>query len=208
MKFNKSEFNKAKRVLAARDPSLKRLLARHKLSFEPQMQRSPYESLVRAIAHQQLHGKAAETILGRMLDLFPKEKFPAPESILKLSPVKLRSCGFSNSKVKSIRDIAQKTLDGLVPTSKEIHKLTNDEIISRLTEIYGVGRWTVEMLLIFQLGRLDVWPVDDFGVRKGFVVWKKKRDLLKPKDLARFSKDFAPYQSVVALYLWREADAK
>ncbi len=196
-----------KTALLKKDPSLKALFKRHHpLDFEPQLKRSPYESLVRAIAHQQLHGKAAETILGRMLALFPKKKFPTPQDLVDIKPETLRACGFSNSKVKSIQDIARKTLDGIVPDKKAIQKMSNEEIVERLTQIYGVGRWTVEMLLIFQLGRLDIWPVDDFGVRKGYCVWKKKKTMLTAKEIKVFGAKWNPYETVVALHLWREAD--
>jgi DNA-3-methyladenine glycosylase II len=200
------DYKKGRRHLAKRSPELSALLKRHKVDFQPKLERSPYESLVRAIAHQQLHGKAAETILGRMLALFPKVDFPEAPLLHRLSDEKLRACGFSTSKTKAIKDIAEKTLSGVVPTGREIVRLSNDEIIERLTEIYGVGRWTVEMLLIFQLGRLDVWPVDDFGVRRGFQIWRRKRAMPTAKELRAFSEDFAPYQSIVALHLWREAD--
>lgn len=206
MKFTEENYKKGVRDLSRRDPKLKDLLKRHKINFEPKLKRSPFESLVRAIAHQQLHGKAAETILGRMITLFPKKKFPDPQDLMKLDPEKLRQCGFSTSKVKAIRDIAQKTVLGIVPSAREIHKLTNAEIIERLTIIYGVGQWTVEMMLIFQLGRLDVWPVDDFGVRRGFQVWKKLKAPITAKELRSFGENFSPYQSIVALHLWREAD--
>lgn len=204
--FDRKNFKKGLRELAKKSPALKALIERHKLDFEPELERSPYESLVRAIAHQQLHGKAAETILNRMLQGFPNKPFPTPEDLHTCDSDQLRLCGFSQSKTKAIKDIAAKTLDGTVPASKDIPALSNDEIIDRLTAIYGVGQWTVEMLLIFQLGRLDVWPVDDFGVRKGFQVWKKKREMPSAKDLKKVKDHFAPYQSIMALLLWREAD--
>ena len=197
----------AKNALLKKDPTLKALFERHKVTkFEAQLERSPFESLVRAIAHQQLHGRAAETILGRMLAKFPRRRFPKPEEILALSDAELRACGFSGNKVKSIKDIARKTVDGLVPSKKAIQKMHNEEIVERLTQIYGVGRWTVEMLLIFQLGRWDIWPVDDFGVRKGFSVWKKRKNMLTAKEIKVFGAKWEPYQTVVALHLWREAD--
>jgi DNA-3-methyladenine glycosylase II len=206
MNFDPKVFQKGKRTLA-KDPALKALFGRHKkYEFVPGERRSPFESLVRAIAHQQLHGKAAETILGRMLALFPGKEFPSPDDLLGLPETQLRQCGFSQSKTRSIRDIAAHTQLGVVPTSKEIVHLSNEEIISRLTKIFGVGRWTVEMLLIFQLGRLDVWPVDDFGVRKGYQVWQRKRKMPTAKDLKKIEKKFSPYQTIVSLYLWREAD--
>ena len=197
----------AQKALIKKDPTLKALFKKHHpLDFKPMLKRSPYESLVRAIAHQQLHGKAAETILGRMIALFPKKKFPSAQDLVDIKPEKLRACGFSNNKVKSIQDIAQKTLDGIVPDKRAIQKMSNDEIIERLTAIYGVGRWTVEMLLIFQLGRLDIWPIDDFGVRNGFRIWKKKKTMPTAKEIKPFGVKWSPYETVVALHLWREAD--
>ena len=119
----------------------------------------------------------------------------------------IRACGFSFAKIKAIRDIAEKTLSGVVPTSRQIVKLSDDEIIARLTEVRGVGRWTVEMLLIFQLGRQDVLPADDFGVRTGFRVAYKKRDLPKPKELLAHGERWKPHRTTAAWYLWRAADA-
>ena len=201
------QFAKAKRTLMRQDAAVRELIGRHRnLKFIPKMERTPFESLVRAVAHQQLHGKAAETILARMLALFPNQNFPEPKALFELADIKLRECGFSTSKTKAIKDIAHHTLIGVVPTCDEIQKISNEEIIERLTRIYGVGRWTVEMLLIFKLGRLDVWPVDDFGVRKGYQIWKKKKAIPDANALRKIGPDFAPYQSVIALYLWREAD--
>lgn len=206
MTYHPKHFQKGKRHLSKND-EIKALFGRHKkMTFTPQMKRSPFESLVRSIAHQQLHGKAAETILGRLIDLFPRKDFPTPKDLQKISPEKLRACGFSASKVRSIKDIAEKTLEGVVPSAEAIVSMPNEEIIERLTEIYGVGRWTVEMLLIFQLGRLDVWPIDDFGVRKGFQIWKKKKEMPTAKDIKSHGEQWAPYQTIVSLYLWREAD--
>jgi len=206
MTFDPKNYLQGKRSLAKKDASLKALLAKHRLSFTPQEAREPFESLVRAIAHQQLHGKAAETILGRMRALFPKRRFPKPQELLSHDSSTLRACGFSTSKTKSILDIALKTHEGLVPSRKAIVQMDNEEIIQTLLPIYGVGRWTVEMLLIFQLGRLDVWPVDDFGVRRGFQIWKCKRVMPTPKELKPYARSYAPYASIVALHLWREAD--
>jgi DNA-3-methyladenine glycosylase II len=124
-----------------------------------------------------------------------------------VTDAQIRACGFSFAKIKAIRDIAEKTLAGVVPTPRQIVKLPDDEIIARLTEVHGVGRWTVEMLLIFQLGRNDVLPVDDFGVRNGFRVAYKKRDLPKPKALLKFGERWRPHGTTAAWYLWRAADS-
>ncbi|MEI9963228.1 MAG: DNA-3-methyladenine glycosylase 2 family protein [Limisphaerales bacterium] len=154
----------------------------------PEMRRSPFQSLIQAVAHQQLNGTAANTILARFKKLFPGRRFPKAEDLAKVTDEQIRACGFSFAKIKSIRDIAEKTLSGVIPTSREIVKLSDDEIIARLTEVRGVGRWTVEMLLIFQLGRLDVLPVDDFGVRTGFRIAYKKRESRRRKNCSRSAK--------------------
>ena len=124
-----------------------------------------------------------------------------------MTDAQIRACGFSFAKIKAIRDIAEKTLSGVVPTSRQIVKLSDDEIVARLTEVRGVGRWTVEMLLIFQLGREDVLPVDDFGVRTGFHVAYKKREMPKPKELLAFGEKWQPHRTTAAWFLWRAADA-
>jgi DNA-3-methyladenine glycosylase II len=200
-------FEKAIRHLARKHPDFGLLRERHgKLEFEPMHMRSPFESLVRAIAHQQLHKNAAEAILGRLIQKCSPSPFPTPEQIIELPHDEFRLYRFSNNKTKSIKDIAQKTLDGIVPTGKAIVTMTDDEIVERLTTIYGVGRWTVEMLLIFQLGRLDVWPVDDFGVKKGFQIFKRRRLMPVKKHLHTYGETWQPYRTVAALYFWKEAD--
>ena len=175
--------------------------------LEPETRRSPFQSLVQAVAHQQLNGTAANTILTRFKKLFPGRKFPRPEDLAGVTDEQIRACGFSYAKIKAIRDIAEKTLSGVVPTSRQIVKLSDIEIIERLTEVRGVGRWTVEMLLIFQLGRTDVLPADDFGVRAGFRAAYKKREMPTPKQLLKFGERWRPHATTAAWYLWRAADA-
>jgi DNA-3-methyladenine glycosylase II len=194
--------------LSKSDPVLKLLIREHGLcALVPEKRCSPFQSLVQAVAHQQLNGTAANTILTRFKKLFPGRKFPRPEDLAKVSDAQIRACGFSFAKIKAIRDIAEKTLSGVIPTSREIVKLSDDEIVARLTEVRGVGRWTVEMLLIFQLGRLDVLPADDFGVRSGFRVAYKKREMPKPKELLAFGEKWKPHRTTAAWFLWRAADA-
>jgi len=171
-----------------------------------QRQRSPYEALMRAIAHQQLHGRAAEAILARFAALYPGEDFPHPEQVLNTSEATLRGCGFSGTKIAALRDICAKALDGTVPSRRASLRLTDEELIERLTTIRGVGRWTVEMLLIFTLGRPDVLPVDDFGVRDGYRVLFGMEAQPKPKDLAELGLPWAPWRSFASWYLWRAAD--
>ena len=175
--------------------------------LEPETRRSPFQSLVLAVAHQQLHATAANTILSRFKKLFPHRKFPRPEDLAGVTDGQIRACGFSLAKIKAIRDIAARTLAGVVPTSRQIVKLSDDEIIMRLTEVRGVGRWTVEMLLIFQLGRPDVLPADDFGVRTGFSRAYNKRDLPKVKELLAFGERWRPHRTTAAWYLWQAANA-
>src|ERR1700723_677570 len=166
----------AHKHLSSRDPVMRLLIREHGLcNLVPETRRHPFQSLVQAVAHQQLNGTAANTILTRFKKLFPDKKFPRPEDLAGVTDQQIRACGFSFAKIKAIRDIAEKTLSGLVPANRQICQLTDEEIISRLTEVRGVGRWTVEMLLIFQLGRRDVLPADDFGVRTGFRHAYKKR---------------------------------
>ena len=199
--------SKASTHLASVCPRMKALIRRIGPPRLEMDEHSPYEALVRAIAHQQLNGTAANTILTRFKKLFPKRRFPKPEDLADVTDNQIRACGFSFSKIAAIRDIAEKTLDGTIPTSRKIEKLTDEEIIERLTAARGVGRWTVEMLLIFQLGRKDVLPVDDFGVRNGFRVAYKKREMPKPKALLAFGKKWRPHGTTAAWYLWRAADA-
>lgn len=196
------------RQLAAVDSVMERLIREiGPCRLEPELRRSPFQSLVQAVAHQQLHGTAATTILTRFKKLFPGRRFPKPHDLAQVTDEQIRACGFSFAKIRAIRDIAEKTLSGVVPTSREIVKLSNAEIIERLTEVRGVGRWTVEMLLIFQLGREDVLPVDDFGVRAGFRIAYKKREMPTPKALLKFGERWRPHSTTAAWYLWRAADA-
>ena len=198
----------AHKHLSKRDPVLRKLIREHgKCALVPEKRRSPFQSLVQAVAHQQLNGTAANTILTRFKKLFPGRKFPRPEDLAKVTDEQIRAYGFSFAKIKAIRDIAEKTLSGVVPTSRQIVKLSDDEIVARLTEVRGVGRWTVEMLLIFQLGREDVLPADDFGVRTGFRIAYKKREMPKPKDLLKFGERWRPHATTAAWFLWRAADA-
>lgn len=158
-----------------------------------------------AIAHQQLHGRAAEAILGR-LAAHAGGAFPAPAQLLALDDATLRACGFSGSKTAALRDLAEKRLGGVVPSRAAAARLSDDALIERLSAVRGVGRWTVEMLLIFTLGRPDVLPVDDFGVREGFRRINGLEAQPKPRALAAIGAAWAPYRSTAAWYLWRAAD--
>jgi len=175
--------------------------------LKPRRGVTPYQSLVSAIAHQQLTGKAAQTILGRFFALYGDGgRHPEPEELLATHDDRLREAGFSRAKVASLKDIAARTLDGTIPSRRALSRLSDDEVIARLVRVRGVGRWTVEMLLMFTLGRPDVLPVDDYGVRNGFRLAYGRDDLPKPRELAEFGLRWAPHRSTAALYLWRAVD--
>ncbi len=171
-----------------------------------QRQRSPYEALIRAIAHQQLHGRAAEAILARFVAVYPAGLFPAPEQVLATDDATLRGCGFSAGKIAALRDICRRTLDGTVPTRRASTRLSDAALIERLVAIRGVGRWTVEMLLIFTLGRPDVLPVDDFGVREGYRVLNRLDVQPTPRALAEIGLAWAPFRSLATWYLYRAVE--
>ena len=164
---------------------------------------SPFQALVQSVAHQQLNGTAANTILKRVTALYPRRKFPVPEEVLATPDEDLRRAGLSRAKVASIKDIAAKTLEGVVPPARTIAKMPDTEILERLTTIRGVGPWTVEMLLMFNLGRLDVLPATDFGVRKGFAMIFMRDELPKPAELLEHGERWRPYRSIASWYLWR-----
>jgi DNA-3-methyladenine glycosylase II len=166
----------------------------------------PFQSLTHAVIHQQLSGQAAGTILRRFRALFGDDGFPAPEAVLKASPERLRGAGLSRPKASYILGIAQKAADGYIPTLDDCDRMTDAEIVERLISIKGVGRWTAEMLLIFNLGRADVLPVHDLGVRKGFQHAYRKRKLPDPEQVARYGVRWAPHRTTAAWYLWRAAD--
>jgi DNA-3-methyladenine glycosylase II len=190
------------------DPVMRLLIREHgQCDLVPELRRSPFQSLVMAVAHQQLNGTAANTILSRFKKLFPGKKFPRPKDLARVTDEQIRACGFSYAKIKAIRDIAGKTLSGIVPTTRKISLLTDDEIVERLTAVRGIGRWTVEMLLIFQLGRHDVLPAADFGVRTGFRHAYKKREMPTIKQLLAHGEIWRPHRTTAAWYLWCVADA-
>jgi DNA-3-methyladenine glycosylase II len=169
-------------------------------------ERSPFETLGRAIAHQQLNGLAAESILARLAALFGTQRFPSPEQLVAADPTLLRGAGFSFAKVAALKDLAAKTLEGAVPDAPALALLTDEAIIERLTTVRGIGRWTVEMLLIFQLARPDVLPIDDFGVQNGFRLAYGLSGLPRPRALATYGERWRPHRSVAAWYLWRAVE--
>lgn len=197
----------ADRELSLRDPVMKRLVRQFgPCGLRPKPRRSPFESLARAIANQQLNGKAAESILNRFIALFPGKKFPGPGDLAAVSDEAIRAAGFSRAKIAALRDLSEKTLNGTVPSAREFSRLSDEEVIERLVEVRGIGRWTVEMLLIFQLGRPDVLPADDFGVRTGYAKAYGLEELPRPKKLLELGEPWRPHRTVASWYLWRAAE--
>jgi DNA-3-methyladenine glycosylase II len=189
------------------DQRLASLIARsRRYEIEPNPKVRTFDSLAESIAYQQLNGKAAATIWGRVRAIFPKRKYLEPQAVLKTRDETLRAAGLSRSKVAALKDLAAKTIDGTVPTARAMARMTDDEIVERLVQVRGIGRWTVEMLLLFDLGRPDVWPVHDYGVRKGFAKIFGKRKLPTPKQMVKLGARFAPYRSALAWYCWRALD--
>ena len=194
-------------VLAARDPRLAVLIAAvgpFTVRANPLVR--PFNALAQSIAYQQLTGKAAATIFGRVRALYPRRKWFSPGLVLATPEETLRAAGLSRAKTIALKDLAARTLDGTVPSRAVLAKMSDEEIIARLTTVRGIGRWTVEMLLLFDLGRLDVWPVDDYGVRKGYAKTFRKKELPKSKQLLAIGERWRPYRSVAAWYFWRALD--
>ena len=193
--------------LAATDPRMAQLIARSlHYSVKPGKLIRPFDALAESIAYQQLSGKAAATIWKRVRALYPRRKYLDPKEILETPDEMLRAAGLSRSKVAAVKDLAAKAIDGTVPSARRLARMSDEEIIARLITVRGIGRWTVEMLLLFDLGRPDVWPVDDYGVRKGFAKTFGKRKLPKPKQLMKLGEKWRPHRSVAAWYLWRALD--
>jgi DNA-3-methyladenine glycosylase II len=190
--------------LSARDEKLASLIA-ETVQFEIDMQgaQSPYEALLESIAYQSISGKAAATIFGRVKALGSNGRAPSPEEMLKLRKPALRKAGLSGAKILAMKDLAQKTIDGIVPTLEEAQRLSDEELVERLVSVRGIGAWTVEMFLIFNLGRPDVLPIHDLGVKKGWSVTYGKKHMPKPKELLAFGEQWRPYRTVASWYMWR-----
>ena len=192
------------RHLAQADPRLAELIARvGEFGLRPRITHSLFVSLLRSIVYQQLSGKAASTILKRVIRLTAPRRFPTPRDLLELPAERLRQAGLSAAKTAAVRDLAARTLDGTVPPLASIRRMEDEEIIERLTLVRGIGRWTVEMLLIFRLGRPDVLPLDDLGVRKGFARVFRNGKLPEPGSMRRRAEAWRPYRSVATWYLYR-----
>ena len=194
--------------LTSVDPVMRGVIeASGEYAMQANMEGTPFLALARAIAHQQLHATAANTILRRFVEAIGTNGvFPTPQQVLAAPEATLRAAGFSFAKIASLRDLAAKTIDGIVPDRDTLIALGNDEIVERLTQVRGIGRWTVEMMLMFQLGRPDILPVDDFGVRNGFRLAYGLRKMPHPKALALFGERWSPHRSAAAWYLWRAVE--
>ena len=196
----------ALRHLSDADPRLAELIERvGPLALSLRATRSTFEALAEAIVYQQLHARAAATIHGRVAALFPRGRL-APEPLLALDDATLRGAGLSRVKTLAMRDLAARTLDGTVPPFSRLRGMSDDAIVERLVQVRGVGRWTVEMILIFRLGRPDVLPIHDFGVRHGFKLAFRKRAMPTPKALEGHGEKWRPFRTVASWYLWRAAD--
>lgn len=192
------------RHLADADPMLGALIARvGPYLLRPRHTQSLFAAVARAIVYQQLSGGAAATILGRVKAIYAPKRFPTPRDILTTPPERLRAAGLSAAKTAALRDLAERSLDGTVPTMRRVRLMGDEEVITRLVQVRGVGRWTAEMLLMFRLGRGDVLPVSDLGIRKGFALTFGSRRLPAAITIERRAERWRPYRSVACWYLWR-----
>ncbi|HET9995718.1 MAG TPA: hypothetical protein VFQ18_09935, partial [Candidatus Acidoferrum sp.] len=190
--------------LSACDEKLAELIA-NTLPFQMDSDplQSPYEALLESIAYQSISGKAAATIFGRIKALSSNGRAPSPEEMLKLRKAALRKAGLSGAKILAMKDLAKKTIEGIVPTLEQAEKLSDEELVERLVSVRGIGAWTVEMFLIFRLGRPDVLPIHDLGVKKGWSITYGKKHMPKPKELLKFGERWRPYRTVASWYMWR-----
>lgn len=194
----------AVRVLTEADSRLGELIRRSiEFQFEMDPMQSPYDALLEAIVYQSISGKAAKTIFARVQALSASGRSPSPEEILRLRKQALRRAGLSGAKIAAVRDLAQKTIEGVVPTLEEALGMSDEELVQRLISVRGVGAWTVEMFLIFRLGRPDVLPIHDYGVRKGFALTYRKRRIPTPRELSKYGERWRPYRTVASWYMWR-----
>ena len=198
-----SDYQAATDFLANIDIDWMQLIARvGPCTLQTKSASEPYEALIRAVAYQQLHAKAGDAILGRLLSQFGQQ-FPTPQQLLTTNFDTLRACGFSAKKIESLKGVATATLNGVIPSLAEAERMTDDALIAQLIMLKGVGRWTVEMMLIFTLGRTDVLPADDFGVAEGYMRLKKLQCRPTPKKIREIGEQWTPYRSIATWYLWR-----
>jgi len=190
--------------LTKADPHLGRLIEKSvEFALNIDEEQTPYESLLRAIVYQSISGKVAAVIFSRIKALGPDGRCPSPEELLRVRPQALRKAGLSAAKVAAVRDLAEKTMEGIVPALDEAHRMSDQELVERLISVRGIGAWTVEMFLIFRLGRPDVLPIHDYGVQKGFALTYRKRRIPKPRELAKFGERWRPYRTMASWYMWR-----
>src|SRR3989442_7481597 len=191
-------------TLATQAPALASLIREtQEFRVERGSAESPYEVLLEAIAYQSISGKAAATIYGRIKALSATGRAPTPQEMLKLRKPVLRKAGLSGAKVLAMKDLAQKTIDGVVPTLEQTQKISDEELVERLVSVRGIDAWTVEMFLIFSLGRPDVLPIHDLGVKKGWSITYGKKRMPKPKELLAFGERWRPYRTIASWYMWR-----
>lgn len=209
---NIDNFQQATRHLARLDEDWARLIeVVEPCTFEAKPEREPYEALIRAVAYQQLHAKAGNAILAKFIKLFsesdssnlPADKFPTPQQVLAAEFDDLRACGFSGRKIETLKGIAQGALSGLVPSRDDADAMSDEDLIKRLVTLKGIGQWTVEMLLIFTLERMDILPADDFGIAEGYKRLKKLDAAPTRKEIAEIGKAWSPYRTIASWYLWR-----
>jgi 3-methyladenine DNA glycosylase/8-oxoguanine DNA glycosylase len=201
------DYFKAHAHLSGLDKRLARLIEKTgKFDFNLDDCDSVYESLLEAITHQSISGKAAAKIFSRIKALGAEGQCPTPQQILAASDRTLREAGLSYAKVAAMKDLAQKTIDGIVPTIEQAHTLSDEELVARLISVRGIGAWTVEMFLMFRLGRPDVLPIHDYGVQKGFALTYGKKFMPKPRELTAFGERWRPYRTVASWYMWRAVD--
>jgi len=199
--------DEAVRSLRASDAKLAALIERagpFVLKLDPKP--DPFESLAQSIIYQQISGRAAATILSRFREQVGGGRFPRPQRVLDSADTTLRQAGLSRNKSAAIRDLAAKALDGTLPRLPQLHRMDDEEIVERLTVVRGIGRWTAEMFLMFRLGRPDVLPVGDYGIRKGFQRTFRTRGIPDPKTVARRGERWRPFRTVASWYLWRAVD--
>lgn len=171
-------------------------------TFQPKLEQSPYQALISAIAYQQLHTKAGDAILARLLNIYT-DGFPTPKEILATEFDALRACGFSGRKIETIYGIANGVGNGIVPNRESAEKMPNEYLIKQLITLKGIGRWTVEMLMMFTLGRMDILPADDFGVCEGYKRLKNCGEAPKRKEIISLGLKWSPHRTVASWYLWR-----
>jgi DNA-3-methyladenine glycosylase II len=198
---------KAHEHLRRTDKRLAKLIAKSvAFALEIEEAQTPYEALLEAIVYQSISGKAAATIFGRIKALGANGRCPTPQEILANRDQTLREAGLSYAKAAAMKDLAQKTVEGIVPTMEEAHALSDEELVARLISVRGIGAWTVEMFLIFRLGRPDVLPIHDYGVQKGFALTYGRKVIPKPRELAAFGERWRPYRTVASWYMWRAVE--